>query len=103
MAREITPARAGELARITTAGLRSGGAVMACPYCGGEVNTANARAEIQLDTGLRWVGVPCLGCPRSFTVELTEAPDGVCNLDPTRHPENPECQGWRPLPNRSVT
>lgn len=60
--------------------LYSAGVVFECPHCGGEVNTASAMVAEVSAKGGRWVGVPCLGCLRTYTVELTpkgeEEPSG---------------------------
>ena len=50
---------------------RSGGVEMACPECGETITTNDAALCVQVENGLRWLGVPCL-CGRSLTIEMQE-------------------------------
>jgi C4-type Zn-finger protein len=49
-----------------------GGAEMACPDCGGMLTTQRALYKMQIENGIRFVGVPCDKCAKTFTVEMTK-------------------------------
>lgn len=54
-------------------------AAFRCEVCGGTVDTHNAGPFSFLgDMRVRWVGVPCLECGASYTVELSDNPEDAC-------------------------
>lgn len=50
-------------------------AVVGCLLCEGTVDTSLALKRERLGDGLRWIGVPCSDCGRTFTVELQPLPE----------------------------
>lgn len=60
--------------RMPRAGTREivGNVIVGCPECGGRVSTELAGYREQITNGLRFVGVPCPTCGKSFTIEMTD-------------------------------
>lgn len=61
--------------------------VLPCPECHvGTVHTRLAEAEVHVDSGIRWTGVPCSSCKKSFTLSsapVLEDPQGPSGTDMT--------------------
>ncbi len=48
---------------------------MECPHCQRPdvgIHTRDAAEQIQLPNGIRWVGVPCHVCGKTFTIESAQ-------------------------------
>jgi hypothetical protein len=72
--REITPIGATpHLPRLGRTE-RRGDASVECPECGTILHTANALIRGEIEDGMRYQGLACSDCGKSYTVELTEAP-----------------------------